>query len=80
MKINGKVGVKEFKDAIAQARGDVWLESVNGDKYNLKSYLCQYIAIGEILSNHANDLELFCSLPQDEPLFLKLFEEGLLST
>ena len=80
MKISSKVGVKEFKAAIDQARGDVWLESINGDKYNLKSYLCRYIAIGEILSNHANDLELFCALPQDEPLFLRLFEEGLLST
>ena len=80
MKIHGKVGVQEFKEAISQAKGDVWLESIHGDRYNLKSYLCQYVAIGEILNNCRNDLELFCSLPQDEPLFLKLFEEGLLST
>ena len=46
---------------------------IHSDRYNLKSALTQYIAIGALLDNHGEDLELFCNNKLDEPLFLNFF-------
>lgn len=65
--------LQAFDAAIAKAHGDVWLESIHGDKYNLKSVLCKYVAFAELIANEHNDLELFCSDTSDEVLFYPLF-------
>ena len=46
-----------------------------GDKYNLKSELSQYLAIGALLKEHGNWLELFCSQKEDEIHFFHFFAE-----
>ena len=68
MKINSLKDVNAFKAVIDRCVGDVWLESVYGDKYNLKSDLSRYIAMAELLQDHCGELELFARLPEDEAL------------
>jgi len=68
--------VENFKSVVARTQGAVWLESPYGDKYNLKSALSQYVAIGKLISSHGDELELFCSDRADEGLFLKFFSEN----
>ena len=67
--------VNDFVDTVDQCKGHVWLESPDGDKFNLKSLFSRYIAIGQLISEHGDELELFCQLPEDEQLFYKFFNE-----
>ena len=73
MKLKNIKQVHDFLNAVNSATGNVWLVSQLGDRYNLKSALTQYIAIGALLDNHGEDLELFCNNKPDEPLFLNFF-------
>ena len=76
MKLNNITEVQKFLDAVNKAKRDVWIESTEGDKLNLKSQLSQFVAIGALLGNHGTDFELFCSSKDDEPLFLEFFNEN----
>ena len=76
MKIRSIKEVNEFIKAIDSCKGNVYLTSVYGDKYNLKSKLSQYVGIAAMIGNHANDLELWCDDRQDETRFLKLFNDN----
>lgn len=75
MKLNNINEIEAFRSAIKACKGDVWLESSNGDRYNLKSVFSQYIALGAMLSENGEELELFCSLREDEANFFKFFCE-----
>lgn len=74
MKLTKEIEITDFLDAIKEAQGAVWLESNQGDKYNLKSTLSRYVAIAALIENHYDELELFCQ-PADEGLFLKFFDK-----
>lgn len=74
MKITNLQEIDEFKKAIDACEGDVWLESIYGDRYNLKSALTQYVAIADLMRDKNGDLELFAKLPQDEMRLMKFFE------
>ncbi len=76
MKLNNITEVQKFLDAVNKSQRDVWLESPEGDKLNLKSVLSQYVAIGALLGAHGSDFELFCTSKDDEPLFLEFFKEN----
>lgn len=67
--------VEDFLAAVNAAKDNVWLTSIYGDKYNLKSLLTQYVAIGALLKDKGDELELFCDKKEDEALFLKFFFE-----
>lgn len=69
MKITKIEDLRKFEEAINKCKNDVWLESIHGDHYNLKSELCKYVAFGEMIANKMNDLELFCSNPAEEAYF-----------
>lgn len=73
MKLHNIEDVEGFLRAVDQCKGDVWLESQYGDKYNLKSKLSQYVAMGQLLSTSGDSLELFCSNAADENNFFKFF-------
>ena len=77
MKLSKTTEVKTFRAAVDACRGDVWLESPRGDKYNLKSIFSQYIALDALLSQHGDELELYCALSEDESNFFKFFHEHL---
>lgn len=67
--------VQAFLDIVNSCKGDVWLTSQYGDKYNLKSLLSQYVAISALLDEKGDELELWCALPEDETKFLNFFAE-----
>ena len=67
--------INDFISAIQECSGDVWLESIYGDKINLKSQLSMYIALDALLSEHGKNLELFCSDKKDEQFLYKFFNK-----
>ena len=76
MKLKNIKEVDNFLNTVNQCKGSVWLESVDGDKINLKSKLSQYIAVSALISCESDRLELFCSLHEDEAMFFKFFNEN----
>ena len=68
--------IEAFRAAVDACKGEVWLESPKGDRYNLKSTFSQYVALGAMLSKDGDELELFCTLSEDEKLFYKFFQEN----
>lgn len=78
MKIDSIEKVDEFRAVIDSCEGQVWLESIYGDKYNLKSALTQYVAIADLIRDKKGELELFAQLPEDEAklmMFIASLEE-----
>ncbi len=75
MKLTKISQIEDFLEAVNKAKDNVWLTSIYGDKYNLKSLLTQYVAIGALLGDKGDELELFCDRKEDEGLFLKFFYE-----
>ena len=76
MKLSNTKEIWEFKFAVSQCKGDVWLCSNEGDRFNLKSTVSQYIALAALLTEKGDNLELFCSLKEDEQYFFKFFKEN----
>lgn len=75
MRLSNISELEAFKQAIEKCKGDVWLESPYGDRFNLKSTLSVYVALGHLLSEHGEDLELFCQFVNDERHFYDFFTE-----
>jgi len=69
MKLNRVEDFDLFRDAVKQCSGDVYLESLHGDRYNLKSTFSQYIALWALLKNDGHNLRLTCSNPEEAALF-----------
>lgn len=57
MKINGITDVQNFFKEVDECEGIVELVTGEGDRLNLKSKLCQYISITQLLS-HSKELHL----------------------
>lgn len=73
MRIKNIEEVDGFILALNKCKGDVWLESLEGDRFNLKSKFSRYIALGALLSENGDNLQLFCSLREDEINFYEYF-------
>ena len=76
MKLTKISQVEDFLAIVNTCKGDVILTSQYGDKYNMKSLLTQYVAIGALLGERGDELELFCSSKEDEAKFLKFFNDN----
>ena len=80
MKLKNIKEVEAFRKVIHECEGDVYLKSPEGDVFNLKSALSEYIALGRLLGEAGDSLELFASNHEDEGLLLsflaKLDEEN----
>lgn len=76
MRLTNSKEIFEFKFAISKCKGDVWLQDNEGNHFNLKSVISQYIALGELLQDKGETLELFCSIPEDEQYFMKFFHDN----
>ena len=74
MKFTKLAEVNDFLKLVDSCKGEVWLESIYGDKYVLTSVLSHYIAKTVLLVEHGHELELFCQLPEDEQLFFEYFK------
>lgn len=75
MKIKKEIELHAFLEAVKNAKNDVVLKSPDGSEFNLKSLFSQYMAIGALLGDHGDELELFCANKNDEGLFLKFFND-----
>lgn len=70
MKLVNIQEVEKFRKIIHQCQGGVYLKSAEGDVFNLKSAMSEYIALGRLLSEQGDSLELFADLREDEALLL----------
>ena len=73
MRINNINEINDFLCAVKQCSGNVYLTSPEGDKFNLKSEFSQYIALGALLGDKGDYLELFCDNKADETYFFNFF-------
>ena len=72
MKLNNIKDVQKFLAAINSCENDVYLKSQEGDVFNLKSSLSQYIAIGRLIEESGDDLELFAQTREDEARLMNM--------
>lgn len=73
MKLTKVSQIDEFLEIVNSCNGNVTLTSQYGDRYNLKSLLSQYVAVGALLGDRGDELELWCSDKADEGKFLDFF-------
>lgn len=71
MKLRNIEDVERFREVIAACNGDILLQSLQGDVFNLKSTLSQYVALGKLLSEQGDELELFARDREDEQRLLQ---------
>ena len=75
MKLKNIKEVEAFRKVIHECEGDVYLKSPEGDVFNLKSAMSEYIALGQLLSEQGDNLELFADRREDEALLLNFIAE-----
>jgi hypothetical protein len=74
MKFTNVTEIHDFMSTAESCEGKVWLESPNGDRFILNSVFSRYIAMAALLNDKAEELELFCQLPEDKAKFFKFFD------
>ena len=75
MKFTELSEVNDFLRTVDSCKGEVWLESTQGDKIVLNSVLSHYIAMTMLLTQRGDMLELFCQYPEDEARFFRYFKK-----
>lgn len=74
---NGKiqlhnVNFDDFISTIEECKGDVYLETKDGDVLNLKSKLCQMIGLSTILNQtEVVEANIRCTNPEDETMLFR---------
>lgn len=67
------IDIRDFITTLDKCKGDVYLETNEGDCLNLKSKLCQMVGIVNILNGIVvSDVKIRCSDPEDETLLFRL--------
>lgn len=62
----------DFIKTLDSCKGDVFLETADGDVLNLKSKLCQMIGIANILKGaEISEAKIRCANPEDETLLFR---------
>lgn len=75
MKLQNIHEVEDFRKVIHECKNNVYLKSQEGDVFNLKSAMSEYIALGRLLSEQGDSLELFADSREDEALLLKFLSD-----
>ena len=66
------VDLEDLVKVIDKCKGDVYLETSDGDSLNLKSRLCQMLGLTTTLSNtEVNEAWVRCTNPQDETMLFR---------
>lgn len=73
MKLKNINDVNDFLNVVEKCTGEVHLISIYGDRFCLKSQMSRYIAMGALLGDHGEELELFCDNKEDEARFMDFF-------
>lgn len=62
----------DFIKTLDHCKGDVFMETADGDVLNLKSKLCQIIGIANILKGaEISEAKIRCTNPEDETLLFR---------
>lgn len=75
MRLNNITEIDAFIATVNECKDVVWLHSTEGDRYNLKSKLSQYVALAALIGENADSLELYCAAKEDEAKFYRFFRE-----
>lgn len=75
MKLTNVKDVEKFIQVVNACTAGVYLKSLEGDVFNLKSSMSQYIAIGRLLEESGDSLELFADSKEDEVRLLNFLHE-----
>ena len=66
------IDIADFIQTLDKCRGDVFLETEEGDVLNLKSKLCQMIGVSNILKDAIiKEVTIRCADPEDESLLFR---------
>lgn len=77
MKIIGITNVERFIEVLDQCKGKIELVTSEGDRLNLKSKLCQYLALSKIFSEaKIDEIEIIASEPDDVKIILDYLIRG----
>ena len=76
MKLKSIEDVNKFLEAVNKCEGGVFLTAPDGSRYNLNSQLSQYVAIGQLLGDHEQELELWCENRKDEWVMINFLWEN----
>ncbi|MEL7603222.1 MAG: polya polymerase [Bacillota bacterium] len=77
MKIKNINNPKRFFEVLSECKGRVELVTSEGDRLNLKSALCQYIALTQMFKDaRIDDVELIVSEPEDFNRLLEFLVRG----
>ena len=57
--------VDAFLNAVNACKGAVYLRTPEGDQFNLKSSFSQYVAIGKLIADGGDKLEIFADDMED---------------
>ena len=75
MRLTNLKNIQKFIETVNSCEHGVYLKSLEGDVFNLKSSLSQYIAIGRLIEESGDNLELFAQTREDEMLLLNMLSE-----
>lgn len=77
MRIKNINNPKRFFEVLNECHGRVELVTNEGDRLNLKSTLCQYIALTQMFKDaRIDDVELIVSEPEDVARLLEFLVRG----
>lgn len=77
MKILGITNVEKFLEVLDRCQGKIELVTSEGDRLNLKSKLCQYLALSKIFSEaKIDEIEIIASEPEDVKILLEYLIRG----
>ena len=66
MKVQNIKNVDKFCEVVSRCKGKVELVTGEGDRLNLKSRLCRYVALDKLFSDSdIEELEVLASEPED---------------
>ena len=72
MRLRSEADVQEFLKVVESCEGGVYLQIPEGDIFNLKSSLSRYIAVGQLIEEQGDDLELFADRREDRARLMNL--------
>ena len=68
--------VDKFKAAIRECKGDVILRhNTRNEEFNLKSLFSEYLGLAELMKDHGDEYEIFCTNPSDEVYIINYFHK-----
>lgn len=77
MKINNIKDVNRFLEVVLECKGEVELVTKEGDNLNLKSKLCQYIALSDMFTEaKIDDIRIVVHDPADVDLLINYLVRG----